>query len=29
LAAAFRAAQRGDRLGQQFGDFPCLGRDYS
>jgi len=29
LAAPLAAAQRGDRLGQQFGDFGCLARGFS
>jgi hypothetical protein len=29
LAVPFRAAQRGNRLGQQFGDFRFIARDVS
>jgi hypothetical protein len=29
LAAPFRAAHCGNRLGQQFGDFRCLARGFS
>ncbi len=29
LAVPFRAAQRGNRLGQQFGDFRCIARGFS
>jgi hypothetical protein len=29
LAAPLAATQRGDRLGQQFGDFRCLARCFS
>jgi hypothetical protein len=29
LAVPFRTAQRGNRLGQQFGDFRCLARGFS
>jgi hypothetical protein len=29
LATPLAASQRGDRLGQQFGDFRCLCRGFS